>query len=1521
MTENPNPKNPPPSVNFESSEAETASCVASDQSGSGGEEYNEFHIVGVGASAGGLDALEKLFAALPSDSGIAFVVVQHLSPDFKSHMEQLLARHTSMAIYRVENGMQVAPNSIYLIPPKVDMIISGGKLLLTDKGKEGSLSHPIDQFFRSLASDIGRYAAGVVLSGTGSDGSRGIRDIHDAGGLVLAQDVSSAKFDGMPMNAQSTGCVDLVLPPQGIAEAIVRYVKEGLTPEAMATDELLAHTNEGVDRVFQLLNTQHDLDFSYYKATTVSRRIQRRISLLHLDNVQQYLSRLEEDPAELNDLYKDLLIGVTRFFRNPEAFQFLEKHAIPKLLDRLKRDAPIRVWAAGCATGEEAYSLAILFDEALRRRRERREIKIFATDAHHVSLHAAARGVFSEETLNEMDKKRRHQYFSERRDGYHVSKELRRLVVFAPHNVIRDAPFTQMDMVSCRNLLIYLRPVAQKKAISMFHFALKASGILFLGPSESPGEIKDEFTEIDKRWRIYSKRRDIRLPVTHNLPIGSPSEKESGRSDAPPTRESRKTEHDLLRTYDRLLDRKMPPSFLINENYEMLHTFGGAERFLNMKAGRPSLKLTELIHDSLRTALTGAVQHALRKNDIVKYTGLSIATDQGRENITLTVEPIHDDDSQPSSLLVEIESAETPIETLSPPENVDMSAITQQRVASLESELRYSQENLQATVEEMETTNEELQATNEELVASNEELQSTNEELHSVNEELYTVNTENQRRIEEINRANDDMDNLLATTRVGVIFLDSDLYIRRFTPEIARMFHLISHDIGRSIEVFTHNLKHDSLADDLREVLEHQREKELRVFDRNDLPFILRMMPYRSDKDKIKGVVMTLIDISALYRTQGNLEQFKFMVESAADGMVLADFNGDICYANPVFCSSLGYTRDELMNMSVMDIDPLYDKRRFREVFEEAIENQIASIETEHRRKDGSIFPVEVTINGVELRGQSFLFANVRDITNRVERNKMMRLHHLAIRATMNGVCITDPSQDDNPIIYANPGFLKLTGFAEHEVLGRNCRLLQGDAHDQSEIETIRAAVENEQPCRVTIQNYRHDGTLFWNDLQITPVHDDHGRLVNFVGVQSDVTSQREIQNQLQETNERYAKLAARLKDSEKTAKQANAAKSRFLANISHELRTPMTSVIGFADMLDNQLDDPISKERVQTIKRNSQYLLSLLNDLLDLSKIEADKLEIVGDEINLLDVLRDVRSLMDVRASSEGVPLSFNFTSAIPTKITADRLRIRQILVNLISNALKFTDEGSVTVETELTDDEERRLNIHVRDTGIGISEEDISHIFEAFTQSESSRKSGGSGLGLAISKRLAEAMHASILVESELGVGSRFTLSLPTTDQQCETLIEADIESSRQEDSTQPLPHMDARVLVVDDRRDVWRVSKYFLERCGASVEIAEDGQQAVDAVERAIADRNPFDLILMDMQMPVMNGREAVEELRRREVKTPVIAMTADAMDGERERCLEFGCDDYFPKPIDGPQLMSLCAKVIEGSKTGG
>jgi two-component system CheB/CheR fusion protein len=824
----------------------------------------------------------------------------------------------------------------------------------------------------------------------------------------------------------------------------------------------------------------------------------------------------------------------------------------------------------------------------------------------------------------------------------------------------------------------------------------------------------------------------------------------------------------------------------------MIHIFAGAERFLKPRGGRQSSRILDVIHDSLHGPLSTAMRHAVSEKTPVLRMAALFGDDKGKESISISVDPIAGTGLEKTTVFIEfsVNQFSTPPNHTGGDDHAQIFGMHQTHVLSLENELRYSQDNLQATIEEMEAANEELQTTNEELLTSNEELQSTNEELQSVNEELYTVNAEHQRRVEELAQANDDMDNLLASTRVGVIFLDKGLYIRRFTPEIARVLRLEPHDTGRSIEAFSSRLSRPSLIDDLREALNKNSEKELKVEDRLGNPYLLRIMPYHS-LDATGGLVITLIDIKSL-----------------------ADAEAEI------------------------------------------------------------------------------------------------RLQQLAIETAVNGIIITDPRIDGNPITYVNQGFLKLTGYEKNEVLGRNCRFLQGDDTDAQAVVRISEAIRRSVACRTTLLNYRKNGEPFWNDLQITPVLDAFGSITHFVGVQHDVTEQMRAQQALKSANE-----AARI---------ASEAKSSFLATMSHELRTPMTAVLGFAEMLKSESDDPEYLEKVDTIKRNGTYLLALLNDILDLSKVEAGKLQFLQENIDIRSVVAEVESLMQIRAREMKVPLRFEIADPLPAQIVADATRVRQILVNLTSNALKFSDSSEVVVSTYSTLENGRTvLKISVRDSGIGISKEQLSGLFTPFNQlpRPSTRTAGGTGLGLSISKRLAEGIGASIEVESELGVGSCFTLCLPIkTSKSRQTKARSQvIQRTFQpngDSSDNNFPSINGRVLLADDRRDVWRVGKYFLEKCGADVTIVENGKQAVEAVSEAVESSNPFSLVLMDMQMPVMTGHDAVRELRRKGFDLPIIALTADAMEGEREACIEMGCNEYFPKPIDGPRLMNSIAELING-----
>ena len=861
-------------------------------------------VVGIGASAGGLDPLVRFFENLPNDTGMAFVIVQHLSPDFKSLMDELLARHTPLPIHLVEDGMPVEADHVYLIPAKKEMIVSGGKLLLSERGRQQELTLPIDVFFRSLAQDYGSKAVAIVLSGGGSDGSRGISHVHETGGLVLVQDLESAQFDGMPKAAIETGAVDHTLRPEDMPRVLLERA-EGSLAERPGSVEATAEPPRGLDALYGVLETEFGLDFNHYKPSTVTRRIERRLGLTQARSVDEYLSRLRSERDELDALYRDLLIGVTRFFRDPDAFALLEERILPELLTREPRNGPLRLWVAGCATGEEAYSLAILLQE-LSTKYGDRPIKIFATDVHRGSLEQATLGVYGEDAIANVSPDRLARYFTQNGNTYQVVPELRQMVVFAQHNVISDAPFTRVDFISCRNLLIYLQPAAQQRVLSFFHFALTQAGVLFLGPSESLGPLANGFEIIDKHWQLYRKGLEVRTPVDArrrasvavNTRVGVP----------PVVAPARHSLGQLLSVYDALLEETMPPSLLLNERGELVHALGGAARFIRVRDGRQSLDVLDLVDTDLKMIIAGGLKRAQAEKAPVVFNGVRVRPDD--QLYRVTVRSITGRAPSARHAVVSFEAQSTQTKPASaPPLQIDVDQLSQQQLAALEAELGTTKESLQAAIEQLEASNEELQASNEELQSSNEELQSTNEELQSVNEELYTVNAEYQRKIAELTELTNDMDNLLASTEIGTIFLDGQLRIRKFTPKITETFGLLPHDVGRSIETFAHKMRHPGLVEDLRRVLTSGEAVERDLTDPQGKAYFLRLLPYRA-KGIIDGVVLTLIDVTGLRKAEDALFHERYLLNSllstVPDAIYFKDARGRYIRCNHAMAARLG---------------------------------------------------------------------------------------------------------------------------------------------------------------------------------------------------------------------------------------------------------------------------------------------------------------------------------------------------------------------------------------------------------------------------------------------------------------------------------------------------------------------------------------------------------------------------------------------------------------------------------------
>ena len=843
-------------------------------------------VVAIGASAGGLAALEAFFDHMPGDSGLTFVVIQHLSPDFKSLMDDLLARHTVMAIHRVVDDTALESNAIYLIPPKSHMTVSGRRLFLTDRQSGRQPELPIDLFFDSLAKDVGDKAIAVILSGTGSDGSRGIGEIHQEGGLVLVQTSDSAEFDGMPRSAVATGHWDLQAPPEQLPEIILGFVKTPPRKRAAFLQRFRDQDETGrFQQIFALLRSRFALDFGKYKPSTVTRRIERRMQFRQLDDIHDYAALLVQNPEELDALYHDLLIGVTEFFRDPQAFQSLEESFLPALFDGRGPEDEIRVWTAGCATGEEAYTLAILLTEQVQKQNFKGNVTIFATDVHRTSLETASQGVYDSQRLKNVSAERLNNFFTiEGENQFRVKPILRQMIVFAPHNLLSDPPFTRMDLVCCRNLLIYLLPKAQERLIAGFHFALNPGAVLFIGSSEGLGHLASQYEPLDGSHKIYRKVGDLRVSLDLAPPHPHPPFVAASPQRQLPDRNTVAIERHLLEDYDRLLDRYLPAGFLVDAERRILHCFGAAEQFMIRPRGRYQNDILSQVSDELRLPLSTALHRAQKSRNQVTILNLPIGSGEQRERYDLTVDYLQHEKSGGLHLFIALQHASTgPPSAENQTLTVDAPGIPdhlRQRIVDLELELEGSRQSLQASIEELQATNQELQATNEELLASNQELQSTNEELHSVNEELYTVNAEFDLKNKELKQLNQDHENLLASTEDGTVYLDQDLRIRKFNPAIGKFFKLLPQDIGRPIDHIAYHLtRQGRLLKDIRQVLASGEPLETEIATPEGQWLLKRILPFRTEAGAIHGVVLIFTDITQVKAAERALAELNQKLE------------------------------------------------------------------------------------------------------------------------------------------------------------------------------------------------------------------------------------------------------------------------------------------------------------------------------------------------------------------------------------------------------------------------------------------------------------------------------------------------------------------------------------------------------------------------------------------------------------------------------------------------------------------
>jgi two-component system, chemotaxis family, CheB/CheR fusion protein len=1219
---------------------------------------SEVTLVGVGASAGGLTALKTFFRAVPRDSGMAYVVIVHLDPDHESRMAELLRSCTDIPVEQISESFTPEPNRVYVIPPNKNLSAVDGRVELAPRDHHA----PIDLFFRTLAETQGPAAVGIVLSGTGSDGTLGIRSIREAGGITIAQTPAEAEFSSMPKSAIQTGQVDMVLSaaemPARIADLKRAHPRLPRTAPA-PKDEVDRGPEDGLHVILRHVARRTGRDFTGYKRSTQLRRVARRMAFRQVDTLSDYARLLEQDGSEADRLFQDLLISVSSFFRDPEAFAALERDVVPKLFEGKGADDHVRVWVAGCATGEEAYSIAILLQEHAETLPDRPEIQIFATDLDEDACRRARTGLYPGPIAADVSAERLERFFEPEAGGYRVKHVLRDVVLFAPHDVLQDPPFSKLDLVSCRNLLIYLGPEAQERVLLTFHYGLRPGGYLFLGTAEFAGD-NGLFDAVSAKQRIYTKLETKR----RFLPRAARAS--NGRGDRPErdgaSRDGEKgDDFSYGALHLRMLEAYAPPSLIVDSDGRVLHLSPNAGRYVRPQGGVPNWNLLDLVSDDLRIDLRAALHEVLEDMTPTEHS-VRVEIDGRSSVVTLRLSALDADEGRrPYVLVVFDESSETGEDaSIGEGGDVGEGRPDSAEVAHLEQTVRRVREQLSSVLKERDSTVENLRAANEELQSINEqhrtaleEMETSQEELQSLNEELSTVNQEHRATIEQLKHTTADLTNLIEAINVATIFLDRDLNVRRFSPSVTKIFNLAHGDEGRPLRHFTHELHYPGMLDDVARVLSSVESIEREVPDREDRWYSVRMRPYLYGGDRIDGVVITLYEVTDAVRRR----------DAEHEARERAEFEG----------ARLQTLMDEL--------------------------------------PAGVLF--------VEAPSGRIISANERAY---------------AIWGD-EGAPLSAPTFDDE---------------ARYEAFRANgTRFQEGEWPISRLIRTGR--VVRDEEIEIRFEDGRHVVLLVNAALVHLPgknASDEKGPIAGAIVTFLDITARRQIQEQL-----RSAKIEA---------ETANRTKGFFMSALSHEFRTPLNGILGYADLLrrDDRLEAD-QKRKLDRIQAAVRHLNSMIDEILNLVGLDTN-LDLEGpSRIDVREIVAEVLEMCDPVAAAAGLTLRVE-TPDDPVVIATTPNPLRMILVNLVGNAIKFTETGEIRLVLRA---DEERVSFEVRDTGIGIAPDDQELIFERFWQVSKglTRSAGGVGIGLSAARDLSHILGGDIEVESEIGAGSVFTLWVP--------------------------------------------------------------------------------------------------------------------------------------------------------------
>lgn len=1358
---------------------------------------SSFPIVGIGASAGGLEAFTELLRHIPSNTGMGFVLIQHLDPAHPSYLRDALARTTSMPVDEVRDGMRVEPDHVYVIPSNADVGILKGALTLLPRPTEGRRPHlPIDFFLGALAADRANQAIGVVLSGTGSDGAEGLRAIKSAGGITFAQDPRSAKFGGMPEAAIRAGVADFAEPIPELADKLQHIAQHPFL--LTRPDEAMLESrgdDADLEKVLVLLRGAVGVDFSDYKLASIRRRLARRMALRRMTTLQEYVQLLRDDKAEAHALFEDILIHVTSFFRDPDVFEKLDVHVFPEILNQKRQGGTIRLWCAGCSTGEEAYSLIIALREFLARENASEvPIQLFATDVSEKAIEVARAGLYSEAAVREIGPERLARHFTrEEGGGYRISKSNRERCAFVKHDLVSDPPFSRLDLVSCRNVLIYFGTDLQQRVVGMFHFALNYPGFLLLGRAESVTDGTSLFSAIDKDAKIFARtaaRSMLRIaPARETAPVAA--------SPAEPNRRVPPLENLLRQAETRLLDQYAPPGVIVNERMEILRFRGRTGPYLEPASGEPLHDLIKMARPGLVADLRIGISQAQKEGTTVRRAGVRVDQNGSARVCDVVVIPVA---SPPQSrehlfavLFEEPQLAGSGETTRVPaPESPAAAAPGDaRRVAEFETELDATKAYLQSLIDEHRRTNDDLLSANEELVSTNEELQSLNEEvesakeeLQSTNEELSTLNEELQTRNADLDSVNSDLVNILGSVEVPIVIVDAGRRIRRFTPKARPILNLLPSDVGRPIDDIKPTLAIENLDHLIAEVIDTITTHEEEVQDRNGRWYRLQIRPYTTVDKKIDGAVISVIDIDVLKRALGAAEwardYARATVEAVRTPLVVLDTRHDIVFANQAFRDHFRARMPELEGRSVYALlDGAWDVREVRSALRRVLE-------TGDRFDD---LDLERTIPQLGMRTM-----------------------------LLSGQVVATPSGEPLVLLAIEDVTERRRGEAERE------RLL---------------------------------------------------------------------------ADEKAAKASA---------DAANRAKDQFLAMLSHELRTPLSTLVMQADLL---IHAPMDAEKVrkagEAIARAATAQAQLIDDLLDISRIVTGKLRMEQQIVKLAPVVRAAIDVVGPSADRKHIDLDLDLDETMPP-VSGDPARLQQVVMNLLTNAVKFTPErGRIAVTVDVVDGHGR---IQVHDTGTGIDPSFLPHVFQRFSQEnrEHTRTFGGLGLGLGIVRYVVEAHGGTVRAASEgKGKGATFTVRIP--------LLRGDAVREERKQATQESAVGSiegTRVLIVEDDPGTRDALTQMLRSTGADVKSADSAAAGMKAFEEFRPD-----LLVCDIAMPDEDGYQLLGRIRtlgpERGGDVPALALTALAGDDDRRRAVEAGFQMHLAKPVDRKRLLAALARL--------